>query len=378
MTMSPVAGDVEAPGQPAHDVFVSYSTHDKPVADAIVSRLEQAGIRCWVAPRDIIPGRVWGEAILHAIEATRLMVVVMSGAANGSRQVVREVERAVANDVVVIPFRIESVEPTGAMAYFLASEHWLDAMTPPLESHIAQLVVVVQALLGSISPAEAPARTNGTIQPVPGIQPTVAPRRAPSRTLIGGLFGAAAVAVLGLVGAMALTPSTPATPSPSPATPSPGPETLTPSTPATPSPSPEARLVPETALATGDCLLTPDESSATASDQARFWVEGRWPTIWNVVPCTEPHGAEVFFVGDPWAPEATYPGGPAIDVRWNEVCNAEFERYVGVALGRSGLGLTGWTGYGADGWAQGMRDMACIAYEHSGATLDGTIRGTAR
>jgi hypothetical protein len=306
------------------------------------------------------------------------MVVVLSGAANGSRQVIREVERAVANDVVVIPFRIESVEPTGAMAYFLASEHWLDAMTPPLESHIAQLVVVVQALLGSISPAEARARTNGTIQPVPGIQPTATPRRAPSRTLIAGLVGAAAVAVLGLVGAMALGPSSPATPSPSPATPSPGPETLAPSSPATPSPSPEARLVPEAAIVTGDCLLTPDESSATASDQARFWGEARWPNVWYVVPCTEPHGAEVFFVGDPWGPEATYPGDPALDVRWNEVCTAEFERYVGVASVRSVLGLSGWTGWGADGWAQGLRDIACITFERSGATLEESIRGTAR
>jgi hypothetical protein len=101
--------------QPAHDLFVSYATHDKPVADAIVVRLEQAGIHCWVAPRDVLPGAVWGEAIVHAIEATRLMVVVMSGQANTSRHVPREIERAVAGNTVVVPFRIEAVEPTGAI-----------------------------------------------------------------------------------------------------------------------------------------------------------------------------------------------------------------------------------------------------------------------
>ena len=84
----------EAQGEPVHDVFVSYCTRDKPVADAIVSRLEQAGMRCWVAPRDILPGMSWAEAIIHAIETTRLMVVVISGETNKSHHVPREVGRA--------------------------------------------------------------------------------------------------------------------------------------------------------------------------------------------------------------------------------------------------------------------------------------------
>lgn len=45
----------------AHDVFVSYSNKDKPVADAVIAGLENKGIRCWVAPRDITPGSSWGQ-----------------------------------------------------------------------------------------------------------------------------------------------------------------------------------------------------------------------------------------------------------------------------------------------------------------------------
>ena len=44
----------------AHDVFVSYSHKDKATADAVVARLEQDGSRCWVAPRDIVPGTFVG------------------------------------------------------------------------------------------------------------------------------------------------------------------------------------------------------------------------------------------------------------------------------------------------------------------------------
>ena len=167
--------------RPGHDVFVSYSSGDKAVADAIVARLEQAEIRCWVAPRDVMPGTLWGEAIVSAIERARLMVVVLSGAANQSRQVIREVERAVANDVVVVPFRIESIEPTGAMAYYLASGHWLDALTPPLETHIARLVGVAQAIVG-ITTAEPPAGTTEAPppSPPPAARPPAAGEAAPS------------------------------------------------------------------------------------------------------------------------------------------------------------------------------------------------------
>ena len=49
----PPTRDARAPGEerpsgrgtPAHEIFVSYSHRDKPIADAVVSRLEQAGIR---------------------------------------------------------------------------------------------------------------------------------------------------------------------------------------------------------------------------------------------------------------------------------------------------------------------------------------------
>jgi len=128
----------------AHDVFVSYSSKDKPIADAVVAGLENNSIRCWIAPRDIIPGKSWGEAINSAIEGSTYMVIILSGNSNRSNQVVREVERAVANDVIIIPFRIEKIDPTGAMAYFLSTEHWLDAMTPPLEEHIEKLAHTIQ------------------------------------------------------------------------------------------------------------------------------------------------------------------------------------------------------------------------------------------
>ncbi len=131
----------------AHDVFISYSSKDKTAADAVVAGLEQKGVRCWVAPRDLTPGISWGKGIADAIEASQVMVVILSENSNQSKQVAREVERAVSKEVAVIPFRIENFDPTGEMAYFLASEHWLDAINPPLERHIDKLGNVIKLFL---------------------------------------------------------------------------------------------------------------------------------------------------------------------------------------------------------------------------------------
>jgi len=77
----------------AHDVFISHSAKDKSVANAICAVLESRGVRCWIAPRDVLPGMSWPEAIVDAIEASRVMVLVFSAHANESKQVIREWNR---------------------------------------------------------------------------------------------------------------------------------------------------------------------------------------------------------------------------------------------------------------------------------------------
>jgi TIR domain len=131
----------------ALDTFISYSSKDKTAADAACAVLERAGIRCWIAPRDIRPGQEYGQSIIEAIDQCRVMVLIFSANANDSRQTHREIERAVSKGVPIIPLRIEEVVPTKSMEYFLGAIHWLDALTPPLEKHLQQLAEAVKALL---------------------------------------------------------------------------------------------------------------------------------------------------------------------------------------------------------------------------------------
>jgi parallel beta-helix repeat protein len=147
--VGPASAQKGPAGHPHHDVFVSYSQQDKPVADAVCSRLEAKNIRCWIAPRDVLPGRNYPEAIIDAIDESRIMILIFSSSSNTSPHVIRELTRAVGNGAIIIPFRIEDIEPSKAMAYLINLPHWLDALTPPLEKHIEKLAETVQFLLES-------------------------------------------------------------------------------------------------------------------------------------------------------------------------------------------------------------------------------------
>jgi hypothetical protein len=179
------------------EVFVSYASKDKIVADAVCARLEAAGIRCWIAPRDIVAGTAYGEAIILAIHGAKVMVLVFSSSANASGHIPKEVERAVSSGVAILPFRIEDVAPGKSLDYFIGSVHWLDAMTPPMEKHLDNLAATVHKLI--------PAKGN---EPAPGggaagsLDGTVMWQRAVAGSASASAGAAAASAVGAASGAM--------------------------------------------------------------------------------------------------------------------------------------------------------------------------------
>lgn len=176
-----------------HDVFVSYSSKDKVVADAVCATLEANRIRCWIAPRDVPPGVSWPAALSKAIDECGTMVLVFSSDSNRSPQVIREVERAVSKGKPIIPFRIQDIQPSPDMGYLIGALHWLDALTPPLEAHLRQLVITVQSFLSS-----------GASDSVESIQvPRVAQpkewQRKARKALTGILIGFGVLAILVIV-----------------------------------------------------------------------------------------------------------------------------------------------------------------------------------
>jgi TIR domain len=136
----------------AHDVFISYSSKDKTVADAVCAKLESQKIRCWIAPRDVPAGQPYAASLVKAIRESSVIVLILSQGSNQSMHVLREIGEAVENGIAILPFRIDDVDPTEEMHYYIKSIHWLDAMSPPLERHLEKLASSVQALLNVNEP----------------------------------------------------------------------------------------------------------------------------------------------------------------------------------------------------------------------------------
>ena len=118
------------------------------MADAVCAGLEAGKVRCWIAPRDVAPGAQWAGSIIRGITEAKIMVVIFSGHTNNSRHVMNEIERAVSHGVTIIPFRIENVAPSEDLELFISSCHWLDALTPPIEAKINELLRAALGVLG--------------------------------------------------------------------------------------------------------------------------------------------------------------------------------------------------------------------------------------
>jgi hypothetical protein len=182
----------------AHDVFISHSTIDKAVSDAVCAALENGGIRCWVAPRDVQPGRSFAGEITRAIQESKIMVLIFSAHSNNSEQVLREVQLAVKTRLHIIQFRIEDVHLNDDLEYFLSTPHWLDALTPPLENHLRKLEGSIKKLLevaSGVRQPEAPSTKWAT-------QASEGRAKKAGRWILGGVIALAIAA--GLVWKFAL------------------------------------------------------------------------------------------------------------------------------------------------------------------------------
>ena len=133
----------------AHAVFISHSSKDKPIADAICAGLEFRSIRCWIAPRDIAPGQNYAGQLLKAIESCKVFVILLSENSSLSSHVIKEVEIAMQSGATILPFRIQDITPSDDLKYYLSNVHWLDALTPPLEKHIKLLAEYINRIINA-------------------------------------------------------------------------------------------------------------------------------------------------------------------------------------------------------------------------------------
>lgn len=95
-----------------YSCFISYSSHDEAFAEQLYNDLQEVGVRCWYAPKDLRIGDRLLDSIYTAIRQREKLLLILSGHSVGSEWVRDEIEKAFAeerdrNNTVVFPVRID-------------------------------------------------------------------------------------------------------------------------------------------------------------------------------------------------------------------------------------------------------------------------------
>ena len=174
----------------AYDVFISYSSKDQAVADAVCAALEAPShnIRLLDRPQGHRGGDGCGggdQTGHRAVSGHGPSLFVLRG------QVPRrpaEAHLALSSGAALHPAPGGEVAPN-ALSYYLSNLHWLDALTPPLESHLEGLARKVQLLLtpGGPGPGFGAAQAGPAATGEEPTQRAAARRRSPNRAVLAAL-----------------------------------------------------------------------------------------------------------------------------------------------------------------------------------------------
>jgi formylglycine-generating enzyme required for sulfatase activity len=131
----------------APQVFISYASADKTIADRVCETLEESGVSCWIAPRDIPAGMAYPAAIVEAVQSVRVLVLVLTEHATGSPHILSEVGHAFSGKKRIIPFRLSVGPLPEDLEYFLSVTQWLDAPEGCTDASLKRLTDATQEAL---------------------------------------------------------------------------------------------------------------------------------------------------------------------------------------------------------------------------------------
>lgn len=115
-------------------VFISHSSADAATAMSLCDYLERHGVKCWIAPRDIVPGAAYPSEITRGIKLCDIFVVILTVKSVLSPHVNTETDIAFNNGKRIIPYFAHQVSLGDSMSYYLARKQWILAYDNPEQS----------------------------------------------------------------------------------------------------------------------------------------------------------------------------------------------------------------------------------------------------
>lgn len=132
------------------DVFISYSSRQLKEATVIRDALLQVGISCWMAPDSIPKGSQYWKEIPIALANTKVLVLLLTPDAESSLWVPKELNTAIENRNVIIPFQPFDYPNGTAFRFILSDIQILRAWEFPEETRLDRLVFEVMRSLAKI------------------------------------------------------------------------------------------------------------------------------------------------------------------------------------------------------------------------------------
>lgn len=108
-----------------HQIVISYSRRNSDIAEGLASALRERGVDYWY-DRMIKPGADWRDEIANAISSAKILVILFSAESNDSQELRKELAIADRHKLLIIPVRVEEIEPKGLFEYELARRQWFD------------------------------------------------------------------------------------------------------------------------------------------------------------------------------------------------------------------------------------------------------------
>ena len=129
-----------------HDVFISYKSEDAEMASWVRTVLETNGVSCWMAPADIPGGSSYAVEIPLAIQSCRVLVLVLSGKAQDSKWIPRELDTAINAGKTIMPFMVENIPLKDDFNFYLSNVQRYSAYESKTKA-VGKMLAEIQAVL---------------------------------------------------------------------------------------------------------------------------------------------------------------------------------------------------------------------------------------
>jgi len=103
------------------EVFISYKAEEFDEANWVKTVLEENGITCWMAPMCITGGASYAEEIPQAIRNCKVFVLILSEKCQLSKWVPRELDQAINESKIIMPFMLENCKLKDDFNFYLSN-----------------------------------------------------------------------------------------------------------------------------------------------------------------------------------------------------------------------------------------------------------------